>query len=251
METTGGSVPERWYEQAFDVLYPVVYAHRTLESAAPEAAFAARRLSLHEETSLLDLCCGTGRHLAHLALTVRRAAGLDFSFPLLALARAHVPRHVRLVRGDMRLLPFGTEFDAVTNFFTSFGYFLEDAANQSVLMEIGRVLRPTGAYLIDYLNPASVRAGLVPHSTRESEGYSIVEHRWIDERLNRVNKETQVLRNDQPVTSAAESVRLYELSEMAAMLRRAGLEVDDVFGDYDGSRVGAISPRMIFVGHKR
>ncbi len=67
--------------------------------------------------------------------------GLDYSAPLLHLARRRDPR-LGLVRGEMRSLPFpdGT-FAAVVNFFTSFGYFLRESENVAVVAEIERVLR--------------------------------------------------------------------------------------------------------------
>ena len=75
--------------------------------------------------------------------------GLDYSAPLLDLARRR-DRHLFLVRGDMRSLPFSDgSFAAVVNFFTSFGYFLRESENVSVVAEIERVLRPGGAFLCD------------------------------------------------------------------------------------------------------
>ena len=92
--------------------------------------------------------------------------GLDYSAPLLHLARRRDPR-LGLVRGEMRSLPFpdGT-FAAVVNFFTSFGYFLRESENVAVVAEIERVLRPGGAFLCDTFARDWVLERLVPEERR-------------------------------------------------------------------------------------
>lgn len=250
MDKPVAKVSEDWYACAFDALYPVVYAHRTTGAAAIEAAFAARAVSLRTTDTLLDLCCGNGRHLANLAPRVRQSAGLDYSPELLRLARSSVPARIHLVRGDMRALPFPPTFDIVTNFFTSFGYFAEDDENAGVLREISRVLKRGGRFFIDYFNPEHVRRNLADNTVREEGPYRIIEHRWIDDVHYRVNKKTTVFECGVAVACSEESVRLYEEAEMQAMLRAAGLEVDRLFGDYTCDLAAEDSPRRIYVGHK-
>jgi ubiquinone/menaquinone biosynthesis methyltransferase len=97
----------------------------------------------------LDLCCGTG----DLALGLRRCAiddvavvGLDFSVPMLELARARSPAPgLHWIRGDAMRLPFPAEtFDVVT-----MGYGLRNVAHlDDALAEIRRVLRPGGRLLV-------------------------------------------------------------------------------------------------------
>lgn len=97
----------------------------------------------------LDLCCGTG----DLALGLRGCAiddvlvtGLDFTAPMLEVARERSPRDcLAWVRGDALRLPFANEsFDVVT-----MGYGLRNVAQiDSSLAEIRRVLRPGGRLLV-------------------------------------------------------------------------------------------------------
>ncbi len=243
-------VKHDWYATAFDALYPLVYAHRTIEAAAPEAAFAAAQLGLGPEDAVLDLCCGNGRHLLHARKHTQRAAGLDYSAGLLSIAQETLGKGAKLVRGDMRALPFIAAFDAVLNYFTSFGYFTDPAENRAVVRCMSQALKPGGRFFIDYLNPVQVAATLVPESERESQGYTIREERWIDQSARRVNKITVVTRDGEEIARSGESVRLYGLDELRAMLAREQLEIDRVFGNYDGAPLADDQPRMILTGHK-
>ena len=243
-------VAEDWYKRSFDALYPVIYAHRTVEAAAPEAAFAIDRLRLTREDRVLDLCCGNGRHMVHVLGRTPFVTGLDYSADLLALARAQIGTEGCLVRADMRKIPLAASFDVVVNFFTSFGYFPSQEENAVVVREVARVLKPGGRVFIDYLNPAYVEHALVPESVRTQGEYTIEERRWIDAGERRVNKVTVASCGGERVGQWGESVRLYEEAEFRSLLEAGGLAVDAVFGNYEGQAVSENEPRMIVVGHK-
>lgn len=244
------SVSRDWYHDSFGGLYSVVYAHRTSEAAEPEAAFAAAQLHVCPDTRLLDLCCGNGRHIGHLLRCTPHATGLDYSRELLAAARDALGPEAQLVRGDMRDLPFEGVFDVVTSFFTSFGYFMDDAENARVIQEVSRAMKAGGRFLIDHMNAAFVEKTLVPESTREYKEYRIDERRWLDAVKRRVNKVTRVWRNGKSLGEWGESVRLYEPDGLRGLLAQGRLIADRVFGSYDGAPLDADRPRMIVVGHK-
>ncbi len=242
------TVADDWYVDAFGALYPIIYAHRTAEAAAPEARFAAAVAQLRDGDWALDLCCGAGRHLVTLQQLTRRLAGVDYSSALLALARERVDASVGLARADMRALPFFTAFDVVFSFFTSFGYFMEDQDNFQSARNMAQALKPGGRFFLDYLNPKAVASSLQAKTERESQGCVIHEQRWIDHEKQRVNKRVTVTRDNQRLGAFMESVRLYTHVEMEDMLIRAGLRVEHSFGDYDGAAYASDSPRMLLVG---
>ncbi len=243
-------VEKDWFAHAFDALYPVVYAHRTVASATRESAFAIEQLRLCRSCSVLDLCCGNGRHMVHLLKHTPRVVGLDYSTHLLDLARTQLGDSGLLLRGDMRAIPFEGAFDALANFFTSFGYFVNEEENLAVAQGIARALKPGGRFFVDYLNPAYVTTHLDPESLRVTGGFEIRERRWIDAVARRVNKVTEVRREGAVVSQSSESVRLYDDGELQELLDHAGLKVEALFGDYDGSPVRDAAPRQIVVGSR-
>lgn len=250
MEDDGVKIASDWYAKAFNDLYPVVYAHRTVEAARDEALFSIEVTGLNTGDAVLDLCCGNGRHLAHLCGATGCAAGLDYSPQLLAIARETLGDQAKLVRADMRHHPFDGVFDVVMNYFTSMGYFEEDAQNRLVAESIARSLKPGGRFFIDYLNADYTAGHLKPETTREQDGYVIHEIRWIDTGLHRINKTMRVSRGDETVSESGESVRLYDRDEFVALLSAGGLVVDEVYGGYGDIPFGPEHPRMIAVGRK-
>ncbi len=240
-----------WYDAAFGAHYPDVYAHRDLASAGREVGFL-RSLGLGNR--VLDLCCGWGRHAAHLVRAGLQVVAVDRSIELLRRA-ALLPEgegsvRGRLVRADMSRLPFREQrFDAVLNLFSSFGY-LGDAEDRRTLSELQRVLVPGGTAILDLMHPAWVRRELVPRSEREEAGFRLVEERWFESDGSRVVKEVCFTPRGQSTRTWREVVRLYELDECRSMLADVGLHVEHAFGEFRRVELQPDSPRMLLVARK-
>lgn len=250
MQQDGASVNPHWYEDAFGESYEIIYAHRDVQAAQPEALFAVETLRMGRNDVVLDLGCGTGRHLVHLFEHAGACVGLDYSPSLLRRARAALPERVGLVRADMRAVPLGSAFTAVTSFFTSFGYFLDPEENLRVVQEVSRVLRPGGRFFIDHANATHVERALEPEGTRRHGSFEIRETRWLDTAARRVNKTTRLFRDGHELEKTEESVQLYSETELKSLLVEAGLRVEAVYGDYDGSSLDDARPRMLMIGCK-
>ena len=246
-------VPDDWFTRAFRGDYLRVYRKRDDASGAREAAFAARVLDLAPGARVLDLGCGGGRHSAPLAEAGFSVVGLDLSPELLAAARTRLGPSGRLVRADMRALPFAERsFDAVTSFFTSFGYFTAAGDDARVLEGMARVVHPGGGLLLDLPDRAATIDGLVPESERTEGDLHIRERRRITTDGARVVKEIVLTRNAAESGSGEErmheSVRLYRSTEIESLTAAAGWTVIDRFGDFSGAPwVSGTGPRMIIV----
>lgn len=242
---------ESWFERSFREDYLLVYRHRDESSANHEVNELLTNLPIKQSGRVLDLCCGSGRHSRALAARGYDVVGVDLSDVFLALAREqNTFANLHYSQYDMRQIPFEQEFDIVFNLFTSFGYFTTDEENQLVIANMARALKQGGEVVIDYLNPAFLKANLVPHSTREIEGLLIEEDRIIEDGF--VKKRIRI--SDAESEGAREyweMVRLYEVDEMVKMLQAAGFTGIQTFGTYSCEPYeGATSKRMIFYAQK-
>jgi len=97
----------------------------------------------------LDLCCGTGDIAFALAQRGAEVVGLDFSQPMLAVARAknskfNIPNSTFL-QGDAQKIPFADDSFAIV----TVGYGLRNLASfETGLREMQRVARPGGRLLV-------------------------------------------------------------------------------------------------------
>jgi SAM-dependent methyltransferase len=236
-----------WFEQWFGEEYHALYPHRDTEDARRAVALIRRVAPWRPGEQVLDLACGAGRHAFELERAGAQVVGLDLSPTM--LLRARTRSRMRLVRGDMRALPFrGESFGVAVNLFTSFGYFRDDAEHHEVMRQVARVLAPGGRFVLDYLNAEQVRRTLLREPEDRSEPATAVRiRRRFSEEGRYVVKEIE-LRDEG--RSFQERVRLFSVEELSALLREAGLEVTERFGDYAGGPLTDDAPRAILVGRR-
>ena len=138
-----------WYEEWFGEEYKLVYPHRNEEEAVQQVEFLLQRIPLPEGAKILDLCCGCGRHAVELKERGYDVIGLDLSEELLEMACSRADERCQdmdFIQCDMREIPYENHFDLIVNFFTSFGYFADEADNQKALSAIANALKPGGKY---------------------------------------------------------------------------------------------------------
>jgi SAM-dependent methyltransferase len=247
IEPTGRSP---WFETAFGPLYSEIYQHRDEDEAERAVAMLLARGSL--APPVLDIGCGTGRHLVALEKGGVAGVGLDLSSHLLEEAATRAAGV--LVRGDMRQLPFAdASFGSALSMFTTFGYFADAAENRRVLKEAARVVRPGGGLAIDYFNAVRTVADLAPESTRFVGRYDVIERRTVarDERGERLVKTIDVFEGSRLVDQLREEVRIYQPAELDEAIRSAGWTDLVHLGDYQGHDFDpGTSPRLIILARR-
>lgn len=240
-----------WYKEWFGEEYLDLYSHRDAGEAERHVDFVVGQMDPPSPRPVLDLACGAGRHSAALRERGFAAVGADLSLTLLAHSPERTGSVFPRAAGDMRCLPFAEGcFGWVLNFFTSFGYFEHERENFRVLEEITRVLAPGGRFLIDFLNRERVIDQLEPREVRETDDRRVSIERWYDPETRRINKRMRLEASGRRPATYLESVRAYDRDEVTIGARWAGLEVDALFGNFDGDTYRRESERLILVGHK-
>jgi SAM-dependent methyltransferase len=97
--------------------------------------------------TLLDVACGTGRHLERLR-TRFDVEGLDINPDLLAVARERCP-DLRLHHASMEDFDLGRRFDVVTCLFTSIAFLRTRERMSAAVAAMARHLEPGGVLLVE------------------------------------------------------------------------------------------------------
>lgn len=141
-------------------LYDAIYASirdYPREAAELDRLIQARRAGAR---TLLDVACGTGAHLEHLAGRYD-VSGLDLDPEMLAIARDRLPQ-AAFHEGDMAAFDLGRRFDAVVCMFSSIGYVRTEARLGSAVAAMARHLEPGGVLAIEpWLAPDAWQDGHV------------------------------------------------------------------------------------------
>jgi ubiquinone/menaquinone biosynthesis C-methylase UbiE len=140
--------------------YDTIYSFKNYPAETDRLMAIFREHQRSTGTHLLDVACGTGRHLEYLRDRYG-VEGLDISLELLTIARQRLPG-IPLHHGDMTAFDLGKTFDLVTCLFSSIGYVktLENLARAVGCM--ARHLRAGGLLIIEpWFTPDIWRAGTV------------------------------------------------------------------------------------------
>jgi len=244
-----------WYEEAFGRDYLILYRHRNEREAEEDVNAIVGLIDPPRDLPLLDLACGAGRHLIALHRAgYRSLVGIDLSEELLKVARTRIQEEgcegVRLIRADMREIPFSEYFGTVLSLFTSFGYFEERKDDEAVVAAVHSALLPGGLFLIDTLARERTLASLVRREERKIDGRRVIITRRISPDGERVEKVIRFISPDGDERSYRESVRLYTADRLTGLFRNAGFTEVKAYGSLTGRSYDENAERLIAVGRK-
>jgi len=219
-----------------------------------EADFIERALS--KKGTILDLCCGTGRHSIILCKRGWNIVGLDISKNLLTIAKQRMKEEgaeFPLVRADMRHFPLRKQiFDAVICMFTSFGYLPSENEDIKSFKEIRRTLRKDGEFLLDLVNKDHLVRVFQEREWAEYEPFYMLEKRSLDLQASRLMSQWTIIRKDsKEIISLQHNLRLYSLQAVKQMLNKTRLKIKKINGGYDKKEFSLDSPRMIVTARRK
>ena len=127
-------------------VYDAVYSFKDYRAEAD----ALERL-IHDRVpqarTLLDVACGTGKHLVELRRSFD-VAGVELEPALGRIARERLP-DVEIHEGDMTGFDLGRRFDVVTCLFSSIGYVRTLARLRAAVGAMARHLEPGGLLVVE------------------------------------------------------------------------------------------------------
>jgi len=128
-------------------VYDLLYSFKDYEAEARDLVSLIRARN-PGAGSLLDVACGTGKHLELLRADFSDVAGVDLNAELLAIAQARLP-DVPFTEADMRTFDLGRTFDVVTCLFSSVGSLRDEADLAESVARMAAHVGPGGVLIVD------------------------------------------------------------------------------------------------------
>lgn len=137
----------------YDALYGAAGKDYEAESEDLHRLVQARHSSAG---TWLDVACGTGAHLAHLA-SHYQVYGVDLSADMLSEAKARVPG-ATFIQNDMRSFDLRRQVDVVSCLFSAIAYMPTVADLDAAIMNMGAHVTLGGVLIVDgWIRPSSWR----------------------------------------------------------------------------------------------
>lgn len=253
--------PEGWH--GWDT-YAAFYDWENARTLGRRDVAFWRRIIRGENAPTLELGCGTGRLLIPMARTGVPMVGIDRSPDMLVRAAERVRRlpraqRPRLIRGDIRTLPFrDRSFGVVMAPYGLLQSLLREADLAALLADVRRVLRKGGLLGIDlvpdlpawkeYRDRVSLRGRgprggelTLVESVRQDRRrkLTIFDEEFIEQKGSRKTRHTFSL-----------TFRTLSLPDVVERLAAAGFVVEELLGDYRGGRWADDSEEWLILARK-
>jgi SAM-dependent methyltransferase len=243
-------VKKEWFEDWFDSpYYHILYGYRDMKEAEFFLGNLINRFDPKENSTIIDLACGKGRHSIYLNSLGFDVTGIDLSPKSIAEAAKHENEHLHFKVGDLRNFTCPRYYDFALNLFTSFGYFDSLETDELVLNRIYDCLKPRGYLLIDFFNASKVSCMMLAEETKIKEGISF--------NIKKVHTDGKIIKtisfkDNNHDYFFQEKVQTLGLNDFEVLFEKSGFELIDVFGSYDLSPFEELSSdRLILIAQKK
>jgi SAM-dependent methyltransferase len=213
---------------------------------------------------ILELATGTARAAVPLAQAGHRVVGIDNDPTMLKLAKIKrdsvgiAPRDLALLRGNALNVRSGERFDWVICLFNTFLNFTSLKEQDRFLETVRAHMKPGGRYFMDVFNPdlslvARAETKDLNPVTFFVPALNRTVSRTADVRrdgVHQVQRITMRYRWFDPFGKEHRAQNHFNLTwmlprELEILLDRHGLQIEHLWGNYDGSPVTESSPRLI------
>ena len=232
-----------WFDTTY---YSLLYKNRSESEAQLFIDNILNKINIKTNSKDLDLACGLGRHSKYLEKKGFNVVGIDNSKRKILIAKKNENKNLKFINQEMTK-NINTKFDAVFNFFTSFGY-LDHKYNYDTIENISKNLKPDGLFIIDFLNHKFIRDNIVVKEEKIIKSIKFNIYRYIKD--NCIYKKISFIDNKNEY-NFTEKVMLLDFKNFENYFLKNNLKTIDIYGDYKLSSFDINkSPRLIIISKK-
>ena len=203
---------------------------------------------LAERGDVLELACGSGRIAIPIAEHGINVTGVDYSEPMLSLARQKARDknvEVKWIHADARQLETGRRYGTILLLANALWHFHTLADFENCIRTVKHHLAPNGLFVLSVFVPNVAILSRDPGVRYPYQDYTDEETGELIHvtMTYRYEPDTQTARSVHYVGDTDEVVgglnlRMYFPQELEALLRYNGLKIQEKFGDWDRSAFG-------------
>ena len=246
-----------WWKTFFEEDFAQIFLAHDPHELEQIVRFLKKNLHLKKGDELFDQCSGIGNVSHALVRRGFRTIGVEQSkLYVLDAQRVAEQEGLPCTFYCDDALHFVAEHpvDGAFNWYTSFGYYADDAQNIAMLAQAFKSLKPGGWFALDFHNPLYILRGnlSIRKYTKKIDGkmVRVVRKSWVDMENGMLTSEWCYQFPGKPTRTRSGTTRLYMPTELKQLFARAGFRDLRFFGDVNENPLSMESPRCIVVAQK-
>lgn len=151
--------------QKFAKHYDLIFSKKDYEK---ETNFIKQIVKDHSTQikSILDVGCGTGKHLSFLSNTFDQLTGVDLNEEIINIAKTNHP-NIDFATGEMQTFNLRKKFNVITCLYSVFNYNLSIQSANKTLQNFKQHLEKDGLLIIAFYNPQNTEKKLTIHMGKD------------------------------------------------------------------------------------
>lgn len=227
--------------------YDLIYSFKDYQKEAVRIKALISKYKKSEGKDLLDVACGTGRHLEYLKDEFS-CMGVDVSNEMLEVAMKNADGVV-FEQADMTKLNLGKQFDVITCLFSSIGYVKSYSNLRETIQSFARHLKTGGMVLIEpWLTKSVFKEGYPSMETYDGRDVKIARLcvSKIRGNFSVLDMHYLVAERGKVVTHFVDrhQLGLFDIDRTLAIMKKAGFQTKFL-------KKGLMVDRGLFVGVKQ
>ena len=254
-ELVNNEMGQRWHDEDefWEIHTKTMFSEERIERTHEQVNALVALLNINQDDTILDLCCGVGRHSLELARRGFKVTGVDRTRHYLEIARTRAEEEkldVNFIEADMREFQKERVYDVILSMFTSFGYFEDPQDQFRVLNNMYASLKHGGRALFDLLGKEKLARVFRERDWYHAEAGFKLEERRISKDWSWVDSTWILITDEGEVNEWSVSHWIYSAAEMKAMLKSVGFNEHEVYGSLAGTPYDHDAIRLIVIGRK-
>ncbi len=248
---------KNWFDddRIWTRLEPFLFTQDRIEAAGDEATSILSLTGKDRNDgplSILDLCCGIGRHSLALARLGHSVTGIDRTEVYLQKARSSAESErldVSFEQHDMRNYRKPEAFDLAINLYSSFGYFENPEDDRRVMNNIHDSLRIGGVLIIETMGKEVLARIFRRRTWQEENGRQLLQEHTVTDDWSWIHNRWILVENDSR-TEFELGHRLYSAKELKDLAYQTGFVAVEAYGSLSGIPYDEKAHRLVIKATK-
>jgi SAM-dependent methyltransferase len=137
------------FGKAYSKYYDLLYKDKKYDDEYAYICKILKKFSVKEK-DILDIGCGTGKHLQYFKNNGFTVSGVDMSDAMINEAKITLKQEENLIQGKASEFKFDKKFNIITSLFHVMSYQTENKILEEVFLNISRHLNTDGLFIFDF-----------------------------------------------------------------------------------------------------
>jgi SAM-dependent methyltransferase len=235
----------------WQLAFPFFFPEQIFDSAGKEVDFMLAVSEPLPGNTVLDVCCGPGRHSIALAKRGFGVTGIDSSRFLLLKARSASRGHdIRFIKGDIKEVLPKQSYSLVINLYTSFGIFEAFDENIKLLDRMCAAVETRGCLIIEVLGKEVLARVFQKNGWRRNGDQLFMFEREITNEWSGLLITWIFMNKPRQRYEYRVYYWIFDALWFREQLRIRGFDTVTCYGGWDGRKYDESADRLIVVGRK-